>query len=266
MNCDEVKERLFVSLDDGNADPEVESHCLSCSECRNTMAAHVDLFRGLESMPKPPLISGEAFVRTLPIEKPQTDRPVSTWEVLCGLLAQRPAYGVGFALICVLIGSLIARQGDSAANTLQHAQSLENLTEEVTVLNESLAVLQLQRASASERLRGVGWIQDHGESNQDLIDALRLVLENDDNVNVKLAAIDALARFADEPIVRLALIQSLEMPQSPLVRIALIEKLVPLDEPASREVFRAIVADERSHEAVRERARSAMELEDRESV
>jgi len=266
MNCDEVKERLFISLDEGNTDPEVESHCLSCSECRDAMAANLDLFRGLESLPKPRLISGEAFVRTFPVEAPPSTRPVSTWEALCGLLAQRPAFGVGLALICVVLGVLIAREWGSADKTLQHAQSLENLTEEVTVLNESLAVLQLQRDSASERLRGVGWIQAHGESNQDLIDALRLVLENDDNVNVKLAAIDALARFAAEPSVRLALIQSLERPQSPLVRIALIEKLVPLDEPASREIFRAIVADEKSHEAVRERARSAMELENRESV
>ena len=92
------------------------------------------------------------------------------------------------------------------------------------------------------------------------------MLENDENVNVRLAAIDALARFTDDPNVRRTLIQSLEKPQSPLVRIALIEKLVPLDEPASMEVFRTIVADEKSHEAVRERARSAMELENRESV
>jgi HEAT repeat protein len=120
--------------------------------------------------------------------------------------------------------------------------------------------------SASERLRGVGWIQDHGDVNQDLIKALQLVLDSDDNVNVRLAAIDALARFSDDPSARQCLIQSLEKPQSPLVRIALIEKLVPLDEPASKEAFRAIVADEKAHEAVRARARSAIELSTQEPV
>ena len=266
MNCDEVKERLFFSLDDGKVDQEAENHCLSCSDCRDTLTAYGELFRGLESLPKPRKISGESLVQSLPHEGPSSVQSVSTWEALCGLLARRPAFGLGIAAICVLIGLMIARERNSTAKSLQQAQSIEDLVEEVAVLNESLAVLQLQRTSASERLRGVGWIEDHGESNQALIDALRLVLESDENVNVRLAAIDALARFSDEPSVRRVLIQSLEQPQSPLVRIALIEKLVPLDDPASRDVFRAIIADEGSHEAVRERARSAMELDNSESV
>lgn len=266
MNCEAIQERLVSSLDEGRVDSEVEQHCVACTTCREAKTACIALFRQLDSLPKPKFVSGDAFVQTLPVDLARDSRTVSTWEALCGLLARRPAFAIGFALICMFVGILIAPERNSSANAIQNAQSIENLTEEMTVLNESLAVLQLKRVSASERLRGVGWIQDHSDVNQDLIEALRVVLDTDENVNVRLAAIDALARFSDDPGARLCLLQSLEKPQSPLVRIALIEKLVPLEEPASVELFRAIVADEEAHEAVRERARSAMELTPGESV
>ena len=260
MNCDQAKERLAAAMDIGRSDPEADQHCLSCAECADTKQGLETLFSRLDDLPKPAAVSGEAFLETLPHPPAARQGLGETWRELCELLARQPAVGIGLALVCFSMGILVSRPAGSPVGTIETIETvrtLESLTEKIAALDEAVAIVQLEQVSASERLEGLSWIGNHGTSSHALIGALADVLVSDENVNVRLAAVDALAGVSDEPAVRSLLIQALKEPQSPLVSIALIENLVPLADPVSVALFQSIAADESIHEAVRERALAA---------
>ncbi|MDX1627256.1 MAG: hypothetical protein R3345_01080, partial [Fulvivirga sp.] len=62
--------------------------------------------------------------------------------------------------------------------------------------------------SASQRMMGVNASYDIKEVDHDIVNALVKTMNEDDNVNVRLAAVNALAKFSDSSQVRQALISS----------------------------------------------------------
>lgn len=83
----------------------------------------------------------------------------------------------------------------------------------------------LQQTSASDRLRGVDYSYRVEDSDSEVIGALVRTLNQDSNVNVRLAAVDALQRFSADAAVRREMRQSLPLQTSPLVQIAVIDSL-----------------------------------------
>jgi HEAT repeat protein len=81
-----------------------------------------------------------------------------------------------------------------------------------------------------------------------------IALNYDSNVDVRLAAIDALSRFAADPDVRSGLVKSLPIQKSPLVQISLIDLLVQLQERQSIEVLKRIADDAGQNQQVCQRA------------
>jgi HEAT repeat protein len=84
----------------------------------------------------------------------------------------------------------------------------------------------LEQQSASERLRGVDYSSRVDQSDTQVLAALVQAVNHDPNVNVRLAAVDALRKFAASQSVKHSLDQSLVKQDSPLVQLALIDFLV----------------------------------------
>jgi hypothetical protein len=84
----------------------------------------------------------------------------------------------------------------------------------------------LEQQSASERLRGVDYSSRVDQSDTQVLAALLHAVNHDANVNVRLAAVDALRKFAGNPAVKGSLDQSLVKQDSPLVQLALIDFIV----------------------------------------
>ena len=83
-------------------------------------------------------------------------------------------------------------------------------------------------------------------------------MNDDESVNVRLAAVQALAKFSDEPGVTAALIHALEHQKEPLVQIALINLMVELKEKEAIEELEQIITDEESIETVKNEAHMAL--------
>ena len=160
----------------------------------------------------------------------------------------------------------VSSSGEAASVQSPHLTSDAQITSEMAALRRELhdtrqmvTLSLLQQTSASERLKGVsstGHIDDPGA---DVIGALLDVLAHDPNVNVRLASIDALARFVDQPVVRRGVVQALSQRTSPLVQIALIDFLVQAKERTSLDALRQIAADPAQDAAVRGRATWGLE-------
>ena len=67
----------------------------------------------------------------------------------------------------------------------------------------------LQQQSASQRLEGVSWSTRLPEPDPKVMDALMHTVRFDNSVDVRLAALDALSRYADRPEVRQELVDAL---------------------------------------------------------
>jgi len=112
----------------------------------------------------------------------------------------------------------------------------------------------LQQQSASDRLRGVEWSYRLAPPDEQVLSALLRALDSDPNVNVRLAAVDALHQFGADSAVRKGLLRSLEVQRSPLVQFELINLMVDLKEKGSVPVLKELSQRQDLDPTVRERA------------
>lgn len=92
-------------------------------------------------------------------------------------------------------------------------------------------MLELMREDRpSSRVRAATVALDLPIADPVIIDNLGYLLRNDEDNNVRLAALDALLRFADSPMVRQQLLDAMGDDPPPVMRIQLMESLVRLGE------------------------------------
>src|SRR5690606_24528787 len=95
-------------------------------------------------------------------------------------------------------------------------------------------------------------------ADDDVVEALIKRMNEDPNTNVRLAALDALSKFHDEPQVRKALVEGLSSQKDPVVQIALIQLMVKIKEKGIVTDLKRIVDDEQSMKAVKDEAYSGL--------
>ena len=192
-------------------------------------------------------------------------KPSSTETFAARVLRWRPSnpvLQVGFALAVFVCGVLVGGRWPAPARAIpDEGMSMEvaTLRGEVQAMNRMLAVSLMQQSSASERLRGVSMSHRVADSDSQMIDALLATLNYDTDVNVRLASIDALGKFCDEPEVRSGLLRSLTKQKSPLVQIALIDMLVAAQERNAPAEFAQLARRPGTDKTVRTRLEQAIQ-------
>jgi HEAT repeat protein len=91
----------------------------------------------------------------------------------------------------------------------------------------------LQDPSASQRMKAVSFTDDISNVDLKVIDALLTTLNEDPNVNVRLATLEALVRLSGEPKVREGLVRSISNQESPIMQSAIADVMVKLQEKSS---------------------------------
>jgi hypothetical protein len=136
---------------------------------------------------------------------------------------------------------------------------LAMLREELRDMRQMVTLSLLQQQSASERLKGVSFTAQIEQPGGEVTLALLDTLMHDPNVNVRLATIDALRRFAARENVRLGMIEALARQTSPLVQIALIDYVVETNDRGAADTLRRLSNDPMLDQAVRGRATQALQ-------
>ena len=142
----------------------------------------------------------------------------------------------------------------------QRDQQIEVLSQQVSDLQEMMMLSLLEKGSATERLRAVGLTQEMDEASKKVTAALIRTLNDDENVNVRLAALEALKPYATDSSVREALIRSIGKQESPLVQVSLAELMVALQEKAAATEFEKLVESENTPAEVKEKLRESIEV------
>ena len=97
------------------------------------------------------------------------------------------------------------------------------------------------------------------DPDEQFLSALIKRLNTDPDVNVRIAALNAMSQYSDRDWVRTELVYSLPRQTSPNVQVALIELLAYVKEKQAADAFQQIIDDDSSLEPVKKRARFAME-------
>jgi hypothetical protein len=162
-------------------------------------------------------------------------------------------------IIGIGIGRYAVPRGGSAfggtrPTATDSVSEIAAMRSEMHDLREMVSLSLMQQQSASERLKGVTWTGQLDRPSGEVVAALLDALMHDPNVNVRLATIDALERFASRDDVRRGTIEAVERQPSPLVQIALIDFMVKTNERGSAAALRRLSQDPQVNGTVRARA------------
>jgi hypothetical protein len=109
----------------------------------------------------------------------------------------------------------------------------------------------LEKESATERLKAVSLSSDMNQVSKKVTSALFKALNGDENVNVRLAALDVLMNYAKDGDVRAELIKSISVQDSPLVQVALAELMVTLQERKSVTELKKLLKNDKTPKEVK---------------
>ena len=163
----------------------------------------------------------------------------------------RVAAAVALLIVGGGIGFWISKQNDQR-------QEITKIKQEMEATKLMMMSLIDNKSSASQRLQGVNVALTIATADDEVVRALAKRMNEDPNTNVRLAALDALSKFHDEPLVHKVLIDALASQKDPIVQIALIQLMVKMKEKGVVNDLKRIVDDEATMKAVKDEAYSGM--------
>lgn len=244
--CERFAELSLEALEGALPSAEAErfrAHRESCAACR---AEFEELSRTWRDL-------GDLAEREMPIDGPTevvtarlrrgldrllaaeraTERAKQVLEFPSRAVASRPARAPLAPWIAGLAAALFAGLW-LGARLERGGADTRALEAEVGSLRQMVALSMLQQPAASERLLGVRYGREIVQPGSNVVGTLFEVVRNDANVNVRLAAVEALTDLlgSDAGAVSSGLFESFSEVSSPLVQAAIAAAL--LDQPKTR--------------------------------
>ena len=259
MKCDEAKACFaddWCGMLRAPERDELKRHLEDCAACRQEAEGLENLWIKLDSLPvqEPPPQMRDRFYAALGAYG-EGFSVASTRGRQKGNFAWLPVSVAAAALLIGLgLGYAVSSQKASREST-----EIAQLRGEVNGMRELVALSLLRQQSASERLRGVSWANQVESSDGQVLAALLDSVNHDPNVNVRLAAADALRTFAMTSAARTEIAKAIIPQSAPLVQIALIDLVVDLKDSASITELKQVAGNASLNSSVRERAAWAVE-------
>ncbi len=208
--------------------------------------------------PEPSDLMDGAFYEMLNVEMEQQKTKTSNGQLpawLTDLFKPQWAFGMLLLIVGLALGYVLAPTAGTGTEP-QDMVIAQNETEEV---RQKLVLTLLDQPSANQRLQGVSEANKCQSADSIVIKALLQTLNRDTNVNVRLAAIESLTNYVDNPMVRQGLVQSIPNQESPLLQITLANLMVALQEKASIAPFRQLLKEKQLDTTVKKRIEKTIE-------
>ncbi|TJY37833.1 HEAT repeat domain-containing protein [Pontimicrobium aquaticum] len=172
---------------------------------------------------------------------------------LFGSFSKQLAYTLATLAIGFFIGNHINPSKSFPEKELAVAkQEIENV-------RSQLVVTLLDQPSANKRLQAVNEVNKMDNVTETIIKALFMTLNNDENVNVRLSAIEALKNYTNISLVREGLVASIINQESPLVQIAMADLMVEMQEKDAVEIFKELIEKENINESAKEKMEESIQ-------
>lgn len=254
-------EKLIARFNEGVADPSevklleqwMEEGAVEPTQLRELDQMHDRLLKSAEALPS--LRLDDSFYSMLAQEKKETAKSRFRF--------QWPDWNVMFTRLAFAVVLIAA--GFAGGYFLQRSAGgdtpdVKRLTQEVSDLKEMMMLSLLEKESATERLRAVSLTNDMPEVSAKVTNALFETLNNDENVNVRLAALEALKPYVQDGNVRKMLVRSIGKQDSPLVQVELATLMVELQEKKSVKELRKLLENESTPSEIKTKIKESIQV------
>ncbi len=242
------------------AHDEAAAHLATCASCQQEVASLDSMWRQLGRLPQEQPSEAlrarfyamlEAYEQGLQREQlaPALRARCNSW--LERWWPRQPAWQLAFAVAFMLCGIFV---GQRFAGSNHSSNEVVQLRADLQSMQQMVALSLLQQTSSSGRLAGVSWVNQMQAPDQQVLNVLLQTLNEDPNVNVRLAAAEALRVYGNEDLVRQGIVASLPRQASPLVQIRLIKLLIELREKNAHTALQQLMQNERLNQDVRKQA------------
>jgi hypothetical protein len=277
MNCKEVQAVIIDYLDQAlpaTAMARVKEHLEGCAECRREAEDLQVLFitmKNSEAVMPPPslrenfntLLQSELNMETMTnllqdptkVEKHRAKIIPAFFTSVAG----RAAAAVILLVGGIAIGMAI-RSGPDAGTRNEIAILKTEVQDMEKKMSEDKMLNLIDDESASERIKAVSYAEEMTSPDEKVIDALFNSLNNDKNVNVRLAALYSLARFADRHPVRDSLVSSLGVQTEPIIQVVLINLLAEKRERKAIAPIKEIMTNKKTLKEVKDAAQKSLKV------
>ncbi|MDO6388754.1 HEAT repeat domain-containing protein [Pontibacter sp. BT731] len=253
-NLDEVQQQEFETL--------VATGAIPAAELEATQAA----YQAFHTLPDPEPGPGldAKFNQLLATEKQKVmpSGPAFSWGDLWQQLNifLSPAK-FAYTLVIFFTGFLVAWLAFSPKQRQQQQDpDVKMLATELSQMKQVLFTTLIDQPLAVDRLQAVNISQEMTNADSRVIDALFNSLNNDPNVNVRLAAVEALKNHTSKPEVRAGLILSISKQDSPMVQIALADLMQALQEKEAVPQLKQLLQDESTNELVKDKIKESINV------
>jgi hypothetical protein len=229
----------------------IESGKIELTEL-NDLTLLEDHILNLES-PMPSVDLDDRFYRMLAEEK-KSVKPAFAWKHFFSWPELAPK--LALASVTLLIGFM----GGYVLQSPSQKTEVSALTQEVSDLKEMMMLSLLEKESATDRLKAVNLTQEMDGASNKVTHALLQTLNNDANVNVRLAALEALQPYVKDNHVREELIRSIGKQDSPLVQIALAELMAALQEKSSVKELQKVLENANTPKGVKNKIKATLDV------
>lgn len=262
MNCEEV-EKLMIEYLDGNIGDdhkkEIEKHLETCERCIDVLKESQKVLKLIsnEEMSEPDETLRINFYHMLHSEIRKTSPVILEAGKDPVPWFNRTSYRIAAGVCLFIFGTFL---GLLIRNRPVNSSELSQLQSEVSDLKKATMFTMLKQESSSDRIQAVNYAEGLDNADANIINVLVETLNNDKNVNVRMAAAYALGKFADQPKVTDALVKSLARQTEPILQVTLINILAERKEKSALETVQKIIANKSTMKEVRSVAENSLHV------
>ena len=270
MECKDYREQFTSHLMDslqGTERREMVSHLEGCADCREELEAVQKIWHlmGEIEQPEPSEAMQANFNAMLSEFKKESHvkkNPFGEWiSKLRESLYQQVQPQLAFSLLLVafgLIGGYLLHQPEQSATS--YNRQIDSLASQVSEMKQVMMLSLLQDPSASQRIRAVSYTEEISNVDLKVLGALFTTLNEDPNVNVRLATLDVLTKLAGEPKVREGLVRSINLQDSPLMQTAIADVMVKLQEKSAVESLQKLLNKKNLNKMVKSKIEKSIQI------
>jgi nicotinamide mononucleotide adenylyltransferase len=275
MNCKDIQAKLIDYLDhklDAATGEEMRQHLASCASCSREAEELRELLIAMSGSPleMPPAALRENFnmmlqselnmqatttiIEEFPAAAAETPQPARIvrfsspwWRVAAAVILLAGGIGIGMVIR--------TKPADSTAT-----EEIAAMRKELKEMKEEVMFNLINDESASQRIKAVSYVEQMSSPDQQVINALLNTLDHDKSVNVRLASLYSLSRFADRQAVRDSLVTSLKLQTDPIVQVVLINLLGEKRETKAIAPIKEIILNKKTLPEVKDAAQRSLKI------
>lgn len=259
MDCKTI-EALIVDFLDGQLSEvdsqNVSQHIESCDNCKAIYDETKMLFSAFEHLEskEPSANLRSEFYKLLEEEKQLTTTKVVQVLPEKKEFPWKYAFQVAAAIILMFGGYFFG----SHSSKQFASQEISALQQETVELRQDMMLAMIENQSPSKRIQAVNFTEHFVKPDHKILEALIGRMKYDGNVNVRLAAAEALSEFPESILVKDAFIEALSTQKDPSLQIAIIQFLVKIQEKRAIAPMQQLLEHEDTPNFVKEEVNSGI--------